>query len=191
MPSPLSAVLKTSSLRRRVMRAPNLTVENEALHRLSQGLLRPPLEQLNDLLECALVLCNAGSAGISLLEEKDGTTFFRWVALAGRYKDFAGGTTPRYESPCGVTLDSGQPQLFDEPGKHFACFEKADPPIIEGLVLPIKGVESDPGTIWIVTHARKVEFDMEDVRVMTSLAGFAAFACAQLTQRNLVRSAEV
>jgi hypothetical protein len=48
------------------------------------------------------------------------------------------------------------------------------------LVLPIKGRERDPGTIWVVTHTSKSEFDMEDVRVMTSLAGFAEFACHRL-----------
>jgi hypothetical protein len=174
----LDEVLRTHVLKRRVSRAPSLTAENGALRRLSQGLLRDPLEQLNDLLASALTLCNAGSAGLSLLEEENGP--FRWVALAGRYKDFVGGTTPRDASPCGVTLDLGAPQLFDEPGRHFACFEHANPPIVEGLVVPVKGVGRDRATIWIVAHSRAVEFDMEDVRVMASLAGFASFACQQL-----------
>lgn len=186
MPSvPLDAVLNTRALRYRTTRAPNLTAHNDAFFELSQKLLTPPLELLQQLLECSLKLCNAGSAGISLLDDSEGETCFRWVALAGRYRSFVGGTTPRFASPCGYTLDQKSPQLFDEPGRHFACFEKADPRIIEGLVLPIRGThDRDPGTIWIVSHSRKVEFDMEDVRVMTSLAGFAAFAAHQLTMAN-------
>jgi hypothetical protein len=182
---PVEAVVKTAALRNRTARAPNLTAHNTAFFDLSQQLLSPPLDLLQELLECSLRLCNAGSAGISLLDDSEGETVFRWVALAGRYRAFVGGTTPRFASPCGYTLDRGTPQLFEEPGRHFVCFEKADPPIVEGLVLPIKGSGGrDPGTIWIVTHTRKVEFDMEDVRVMTSLAGFASFACHQLAAQN-------
>jgi GAF domain-containing protein len=179
---PLDAVVSTAALKERTSRAANLTAHNEAFYALSQRLISPPLDLLQQLLESALKLCNAGTAGISLLDDSGPETVFRWVALAGRYRDYVGGTTPRFASPCGYTLDCGSPQLFAEPGRHFACFEKADPPIIEGLVLPIRGTgAADVGTIWVVSHTRKVEFDMEDVRVMTSLAGFAAFACSQLT----------
>lgn len=188
MACPLETVLKTDALRRRSTRAASLTDENDAFHRLSLKLLNSPVEQLQAYLECALTLCNADSAGISLLETAGGITQFRWVALAGHYRDFVGGTTPRHASPCGVTLDRGTPQLFDEPGRHFACFANANPPIIEGLVLPIPGPAQCPGTIWVVGHTRAVEFDLEDVRVMTALAGFASFACHQLApaaaQRN-------
>jgi hypothetical protein len=188
MPLPVEAVVKTGVLKTRTTRAANLTAHNEAFFALSQRLLSPPLELLQELLESALKLCNAGSSGVSLLEDSAGEAPFHWVALAGRYRGYVGGTTPRHASPCGYTLDAGVPQLFDEPGRHFACFEKADPPIIEGLVLPIKGAhDTSPGTIWVVTHTRKVEFDMEDVRVMTSLAGFASFACHELTTSAAVR----
>jgi GAF domain-containing protein len=176
--------LKTEVLHRRCARAPSLTAENLAFRHFSQLLLRPPLDQLQAFLEGARSLCHADSAGISLLEESGGTTLFRWVALAGRYRDFVGGTTPRDASPCGVTLDRGTAQLFDEPARHFACLAAAQPPIIEGLVLPIRGATHDSGTIWIVTHSRAVEFDMEDVRVMNALAGFAAFACQRLSERS-------
>lgn len=177
--------MRTDELRRRTARAPSLTAENAAYYRLSNALLQPPLEQLQVLLECALTLCNADTAGISLLEESDGVTQFRWVALAGRYRHAVGGVTPREASPCGVTLDRGAPQLFEEPGRHFACLAAANPPILEGLVLPIKGVARDPGTIWVATHVRKTEFDMQDVRVMSGLAGFASFACHQLVAARL------
>lgn len=182
MPCPLAEVRKTSLLKTRINRAPNLTDENEAFHRLSRSLLRPPLEQLRELLEVAIWLCNAGSAGVSLLDEEDGKPVFRWVVMAGRYRQYVGGTLPKVGSPCGVTLESGTPELFVNPGFHFLCLADAVPPIVEGLVVPIDGADQpDPGTIWVVSHNPKEEFDMEDVRVLTSLAGFAGFAARQLT----------
>lgn len=181
MPCPLIEVRKTAVLKTRVNRAPNLTAENEAFHRLSRGLLRPPLEQLQDLLEVAMKLCNAGSAGVSLLDEEEGQPVFRWVALAGRYRNYVGGTLPRVGSPCSVTLESGTPELFVNPGFHFLCLANAEPAIVEGLVVPIQGGDQpDPGTIWVVSHNPKSEFDMEDVRVLSSLAGFAGFSARQL-----------
>lgn len=181
---PLEEVLITSALKKRTTRAPDLTAENAVFHRLSRGLLRPPLVQLQDLLDAALSLCSAGSAGISLIKEDSEAARFEWVVLAGKYAAHVGGTTPRRHSPCGVTLERGEPQLFEHPARHFEYFAGISPSIVEGLVVPIEGPGSPSGTIWIVSHSRKTEFDMEDVRLMTSLAGFAAFACSPLSDEG-------
>jgi GAF domain-containing protein len=69
----------------------------------------------------------------------------------------------------------GEPQLFDRPGRIFPELAAAN--IVEGLVIPIQTDAECFGTIWIVTHARSNAFDMEDVRVMRSLAAFSAMAC--------------
>lgn len=184
MPCSLNDVLATTELRRRTGRAPNLTAQNAAFHRLSEVLLDPPLEQLGAFLNTALELCSAESAGVSLLERTSDGECFRWIAVAGRYRKHVGGSTPRHESPCGVTLTLGGPQLFVEPARYFACFAEAKPSIAEGLVIPIRGRGGDLGTIWILSHTRNLEFDMEDVRVLTSLAGFSALACSLLGNRK-------
>lgn len=181
---PLEDVVVTGQLQGRLMRAPDLRQENEALHSLAKVLIKPPLDILNLLVELALKLCNAGSSGVSLLEDGAEGEVFRWVALAGEYKRYTGGSTPRESSPCGYCLDRNAPQLYLHPGRHFACLEGAEPPIVEGLVIPFYGSEQPLGTIWIVSHDTESMFDLEDVRIMTALGGFTAAAVQRLTGRE-------
>jgi GAF domain-containing protein len=182
----LADIVITSELKRRNHRTPHFANENGALHRLVRALPRPPIEILNELLQIANELCGSGTSGISLLEtDSGGAQIFRWVALAGKLGNHVGGSTPRGHSPCGVTLDTGQPQLFSEPGRYFEYFQPVHPPIVEGLVLPIithSGVAL--GTIWVVSHTKDVGFDSEDVRIMMSLSAVAAFACLRVMRER-------
>jgi GAF domain-containing protein len=137
---------------------------------------KTPQEILSELLKIAVEVCEADTAGISLVEKVPGEDeIFRWVAMAGKLAQAAGGWTPRDASPCGVTMARGEPQLFDHPGRLFPELAAAN--IVEGLVMPISTESECFGTIWIVTHARTEAFDMEDVRMMRSLAAFSAMAC--------------
>lgn len=180
-PCSLSDVLFTEELNQRDTRAPSLTEQNAAFHQLARSLTLPPQAVLSRLLHCALRICGAGTAGISALEEIEGERVqFRWINLEGALKHYVGGTTPRDHSPCGVTLDRGTPQLFKEPGRFFEYLATAEPPIREGLVVPIFSDDLALGSIWVVGHHPKVIFDMEDARVMESLAGFAGFALRML-----------
>ena len=132
---------------------------------------------IDSLLETALELCCAGSAGLSLFETlPDGKRMFRWVNLAGEFKPYIGGTTPAEFSPCGVTLEREAPQLFAYPEHYFQYLAGAGIPIVEGLVIPIYVGAESPGTLWIIAHDDECKFDAEDVRVMTSLAEFTAGA---------------
>ena len=68
---------------------------------------------LQRLVEAATTFCGADSAGISLEEgDGDGPERFRWIAISGTFAPFLGGTTPRFFSPCGTTLDRGRVQLY-------------------------------------------------------------------------------
>jgi hypothetical protein len=175
-PCELAEIIVTPELRRRTGRAPNLTDENQALHRMALSTTQPVREILDELLKIALGLCEADTAGISLLEKVAGEEErFRWVSMAGKLAHAVGGWTPRDASPCGVTMNRGEPQLFDRPGRIFPSLAEAN--IVEGLVIPIEAADECFGTIWIVTHSRTDAFDMEDVRVMRSLAAFCAMAC--------------
>lgn len=130
---------------------------------------------LDTVTEAALSLCRAGSTGISLLEAADSEeAIFRWVALSGAYKDFIGGHTPRNWSPCGVCLDEGAPVLLSYPGRVFTYLAVVEPPIVEGLIVPISYAGKDLGTLWIVSHSEQRRFDREDVRVMSNLANATA-----------------
>ena len=82
---PLEAVISTQELSLRPPRPPNSDALNRALITLAQTLARSPQHILKELVEAALDLCGAHSAGISLLEEENGRKIFRWHALAGQY----------------------------------------------------------------------------------------------------------
>ena len=173
----LNDILITEELSRRSPRLPNLLSENQALHTLARQLVNQPEAMLQVLVDMALDLCSAGSAGVSLLEVlPSGSEVFRWNVLAGTLAQYVGGTTPRKESPCGVCLDRGSPVLFSHPERYFTYFQKTNTPIVEGLVLPLIANDRAFGSIWIMSHQKQRHFDSEDVRVMTSLADFTAAA---------------
>ena len=185
-PVGLEEILVTDKLRTRTRRKPNLQGEGNALRVLAGRLATEPNQLVDTLLEMALELCHAGTSGLSVLETaKDGNQLFRWTNLAGALRKFVGGSTPRNFSPCGVCLDRNSPQLFAHPARRFQYLSEAvDVPIVEALVIPIPFRDGSPATIWILSHTEEVEFDEEDVRIMTDLADFTGCAL------GLIRSLE-
>jgi PAS domain S-box-containing protein len=162
----------------------DLQAENQALCKLARQLVNDQPEAiLQSLIEMVLERCQAGSAGVSLLETSYQEESFRWAAMTGALKPFVGGTSRRNFSPCGFCLDRGTPQLFSDPGRYFTDFQVENPAIVEVLVLPLIADHHPLGTIWIVSHDQQRHFDSEDVRVMTSLADFTA-AALLLNQRQ-------
>lgn len=173
----LTGVLVTERLHARSQRCPDYRMEATSLHKLLRSMADDPSNGLQKVVDLALEVCRAGTGGISLLEKQpNGTTLFRWTHLSGELKRFVGGSTPRNHSPCGVTLNAGRPQLFYWPGRYFEYFREVDPPIVEGLVVPIVAIGRHLGTLWVVSHNEDEGFDMEDARIMGALANFAALA---------------
>ena len=170
-------VIITAELSKRAKRLPDYAAENRALHRLSRGLLGTPAGFYGRVVDTAQRLCGAGSAGLSVLSPEQG--LFHWKALTGVYKGFVGGTTPRDFSPCGTCLDRGGPVLYDRPSRYFRYLGKVTPAINEGLVIPVFAQAEPLATIWVVAHDPARHFDMEDVRILESLAGFIGVALAQ------------
>ncbi|MFN6571044.1 ATP-binding protein [Dendronalium sp. ChiSLP03b] len=180
----LEDILITEELSRRNPRPANLLKENQALHALARQLINQPETMLQSLVDMALELWIAGTAGVSLLETTPtGEEIFRWNVLAGTLAQYVGGSTPRNFSPCGVCLERGTPVLFSHPERYFTYFQEAKTPVVEGLVLPLIAENHALGTIWIMSHDEQRHFDSEDVRVMTSLADFTA-AALLLNQRQ-------
>ncbi len=181
----LEEILVTYKLHSRRRRKQNAREENIALRDLANVMATSPAKLIDTLLEAALELCTAGTAGLSVLETNaEGEQIFRWTNLAGVLRKHIGGTTPRNFSPCGVTLDRNAPQLFYYPGNRFQYFNGLNSPIVEVLVIPVYLGENTPATIWIVSHDEEVKFDSEDVRIMTGLAEFTSCAL------RLIRASE-
>lgn len=169
----LETIIATGQLALRPKRRPDYQSEIRHMRHLARSFAGDREAVLERLAIAALELCNAGSSGISLLETTD-SPVFRWVVLAGEYRKYTGGSTPRDFSPCGVCLDRKAPQLFVRPSRYFTYFQPISPEIAEGLVIEVGHDAHQLGTIWIASHNPERHFDREDARIMTSLASFTA-----------------
>ncbi|MBD1863931.1 MULTISPECIES: GAF domain-containing sensor histidine kinase [Trichocoleus] len=186
----LEDILITHRLLGPVSRLPNFQAENAALHSLARQMVDQPATMLRQLVQMALKLCHAGTAGVSLLETTEtGEVIFRWTCLAGGLAAYEQGSTPCHFSPCGTCIDRGAPQLYSYPEQYFTYFQQAKPTIVEGLVIPLLAQGQPLGTIWIVSHDEHCHFDAEDVRVMTSLADFTAAALCNSQARYIAEAA--
>jgi signal transduction histidine kinase len=174
-PFRLEDVILNSELLHRPSRPPDSEAENSALKALAQTMVDSPHTILQKLVETAHRLCNAHTAGISLLEEHDGQEVFRWEALAGVFADRLNNTMPRYASPCGTTIDRNATQLMYMAERVFPAL-KAEPPVVEALLVPFHVDNKPVGTVWLVAHDESRKFDREDERIVETLAQFASVA---------------
>jgi GAF domain len=157
-------------------------MQMEGLQRLSHALLEDPDTILQELVQAAVELCGADSAGISI--EKDGGSdqeFYHWVATAGDYSSFLDAVLPRYPSACGVCLARGHAQHFTVAQRFFDILGVEAPLVTDGILLPWR-TEETRGTIFVMAHGRTEAFDENDVRLMNMLADFAAMGFRQQSQ---------
>jgi hypothetical protein len=83
--SNLESITSTAELCWRPSRPPDHAAENRALVALAQEMATSPSGILQKLVEIALTLCRAHSAGLSLLEKGDQQRKFHWRAIAGQW----------------------------------------------------------------------------------------------------------
>jgi PAS domain S-box-containing protein len=187
----LEDVLITPELARRPTRNPNYEAESRALAALAVAMAASPQAILQQLVETALELCRADSAGISILEPGGTAGMFRWHAIAGAFASHIGEGMPREASPCGVVLDRDRSLLFGYPERHFEYGMAINPPIVEALLVPFHVGGKPVGTLWAIAHTSSRQFDAEDQRLLTSLSRFAAAAHQMKTAAlTAVRSKE-
>lgn len=164
----------------------DVAMQIEGMHRLARAFVTNPDTILQELVNAAVDLCGADSAGISIEQkEKSDENFWHWVATAGSYSGFLNATLPRYPSACGICLERGQPQLFRVTQRFFDLMGVEAPTVTDGILLPWEA-EGTRGTIWIMAHGRTEAFDRDDSRMMQVLANFAAMGVRQLGQRKLL-----
>ena len=186
----LQDALISGELRARPHRMRNLAAENEALRILARMMANSPRQLLDRLLQFALELCGAGTAGISLVETvPGGEPIFHWTNVAGVLKDQAGGFTSRSFRPCGVSLERNSPQPFLYPARHFRYLNQVAVPIVEALVIPLIGA-GPVSAIWLFSHEEGLVFDSEDLRMMMDLADFTSSALRLIQLMDAERSAQ-
>jgi GAF domain-containing protein len=188
-PATLESVITTTELSRRPARPCDHAAENRAVLELmdemagATGIVGAD-RVLQRLVETALCLCHAHSAGVSLLEREGEQEVVRWRAVAGPWARFLGGSIERQGSPCGTVLDRNMPLLMANPERHYGPIPDA-PPIIELLLVPFHHDGEPVGTLWIIAHDDTRRFDAEDRRQMTTLARFATTAYQLLIAQEL------
>lgn len=187
----VDAVIATHLLRERPCRPPNLASENDALLALAQSLAQSSEGIADQLVRQAMRLCQADSAGLSLVDRDSGEDIFRWIATAGEYARYRNGTMPRHFSPCGEVLKRGAALLMQAPERHYPYVSQLHAPVREVLLVPFESDGKQVGTIWVVSHSAGKQFDGEDLRIVKSLAIFASAVSATVgLVQDLQRRAE-
>jgi GAF domain-containing protein len=141
---------------------------------LTRELAKSPHDFFQKLVNMVLKLSLADSAGISLLDERNGR--FVWPAVAGGLDPYVGGGTPSNFGPCGTVLDQDKPLLFLHPERYFTYLEPILPPLEEVLLIPFHVDDRAVGTIWAVIHRPDRKFQAEDRRLLVNLSAFASSA---------------
>ena len=119
-------------------------------------------------------MCRSGSAGLSILESTNTGEVFRWSAIAGEFSVQLGETISREGSPCGIAVARNTVLLFNEPDRFFPELRYTRPRIYEALLTPWVVEGRVVGALWAIDHEPVQRFDLEDVRILGSLAQFAA-----------------
>jgi signal transduction histidine kinase len=168
----------------------DMKAQMEGMRRIARVFVESPETILKELVNAAVDLCGADSAGISVeREDRTDADFYHWVATAGKYSQFLNASLPRYPSACGICLDRGTPQRFRVGQAFFDLMGIEAPLVTDGILLPWR-VEATRGTIFIMAHGRTDAFDQDDCELMQVLADFAAIGVRQHTQqKNLVEQA--
>jgi hypothetical protein len=166
------------------------SAEMEGMNRLATAFVERPETILQELVNAAVELCGADSAGISVeRDDKTDEQYYQWVATAGVYSSFLDASLPRYPSACTVCLERGRPQAFRVNKRFFDLIGVEAALVTDGILLPWE-VEEMRGTIFIIAHGREEAFDNEDLRLMQVLARFAAMGVRnQRQQKKLLAQA--
>jgi len=161
--------------------------EMPALDRLVRRITGQPSMMLPQLVRIALEICDAGSAGVSVLERDE----FRWLGLHGKLKTFEGANTPRHDSPCGVCLDRDAAILMEEPERIYSWIAQANISVPEVLLVPLRAPDGEQiGTLWVVAD-RKGHFNALHAKTLSELATFTGMALHMIkTEERLTRALE-
>lgn len=180
----------TDRLNSRPARLPDLQAEAAAFHELSNLILTDPEKAVARFVGLALELCRAGSAGLSLISERDGEAFFSLEVVAGALSGLTGSRMPRDFSPCGMALEQGEAILLHRPARLFHELADVRPEIVEGLVVPFYDARQVPlGALWVTMHHEGAAFDAEDVRIMQQLSVQLVLALKCFSEKTEHRTA--
>jgi two-component sensor histidine kinase len=181
----LADVLITEQLSIRQPTAPHHQREKRALEALAHRMADEPSDVLPQLVKIALDVCDADSAGVSVLEGEK----FRWLGLHGTLSAFEDATTPRNDSPCGVCLDRNSVILMRHPERIYSWIADANIVVPEVMLVPLRTHGHEQiGTLWVVAR-NEGHFNAEHSRVLADLATFTGVALHMIGSKQRLSEA--
>ncbi len=185
VPASVAEVFITDELLTRATPEPDYLREKLAIQDLAHQMADHPAEVLPRLVALAMQICDADSAGVSVL---DGAVF-RWLGLQGKLAVFEHATTPRNHSPCGVCLDRGDAILMAHPERAYDWIANANIVVPEVLLVPLLINGKTPlGTLWVVAKEGQ-HFNAGHARVMAELAVFSGVALRMIQADTQLKTA--
>jgi hypothetical protein len=178
------SIANNKDFARRKLHDRDIFTQMEGMQRIARAFIESPENILRELVNAAVELCGADSAGVSI-EKENGTDseFYHWIATAGEYSGFLDAILPRYPSACGICLERGDVQHFRVHQEFFDVLGVEAPLVTDGLLLPWH-VDEVRGTIFVMAHNRTEAFDQNDCNMMKVLADFAAAGFKQQSQQK-------
>jgi hypothetical protein len=174
----------------RPIRPSNPMAQAKFIERLAKELLDDPDSILQWLVDSALDLCGADSAGISIERYFDSegnfdtsTGGFQWIATAGQYGPLLDAVIPRKPSACDICLGRGRPQLYRVSTPFLRSIGVDAAKVTDGLMVPWEA-EGRRGTIWVLAHGRTEAFDQSNLETLELLARFAALCVTHQHRRK-------
>lgn len=126
------------------------------------------------IVQCALRLCRAGSAGISVLDASGSEAVLRWPAVAGLAHGQVTGSAPAAGLLCGAAIARAETLVLADPGKTYPALAQIEPPVTEAICVPIRSDGRIVGTLWALAHDAATAFDATDARILETLGHFVA-----------------
>lgn len=187
IPAAIAEVFVTDRLVNRPETHPDYLREKLAIQDLANEMAEHPSEVLPRLVKLAMQICEADSAGVSVLDSD--AKMFRWRGLQGALSVFEGATTPRNHSPCGICLDCDAAILMERPERVYEWIADANISVPEVLLVPlfVRGDEH-LGTLWVVAREGQ-QFDRGHVRVLSELAAFTGIALRMIQSEEQLKKA--
>jgi len=184
---PVAETFITDQLEKRAPGRPDHLREKLAIQDLARYMSEEPSLVLPRLVQLAMELCDAESAGVSVLEPA--SKEFRWFGLKGVLAAFEGNHTPRHNSPCGLCLDINGPILLDRVERAYDWVRDANIAVPEILLVPLnkKGLDAI-GTLWLVSPTCG-HFNSAHAEMVTELSAFAATALRMIQTEERLNAA--
>jgi two-component sensor histidine kinase len=147
-----------------------------------------PTEVPGLLVDRAMEICGAVAGGISIYEEPG--EVFRWHDLRGTLERFAGETTPRNNSPCGIALDEKSAVLVQSPERAYSWLAEKNVSIPECLLVPLyaRGGSEPLGTLWMVSD-QVGHFNLGDAESLEQIAAFTGMSLQMIRSAQSLKSA--